>query len=157
MKILKRIMAAALLAVLWAGLFVMPAAANMTFSEHDGLEILVEMDKEQYDDNDLITATITVTNTNPNSVTIANAEQLIPNGYRLAENSDVSMKNIELRPAQTMVLKVTFEKIPAREQLGDAVQEDFWGKLIYGETWGIPNLLIIVVLVIAFVIFMILT
>lgn len=153
MRILQRIVTLSLLAVLCAGMLVLPTAAT-TYVEHDGLQVTAEMDKEQYDDGEPITATITVTNTNAETVTIANLEQLIPEGYKLAEDSQAAMKNVELSPDQTIVLKVTFVGETTGEEEGT---EDFFAKLFYGETWGIPNLLILVVLVIAFIIFMILT
>lgn len=154
MKILQRIVSLSLLAVLCLGALVLPAAAASTYMEHEGLEVTVEMDKEQYDTGEPITATITVTNTNAYTVTIANLEQLIPEGYKLADDSVAAMKNIELSPNRTMVLEVTFVGEAAAET---AVTEDFFAKLFYGETWGIPNLLIAVVLVIAFILFMLLT
>jgi len=142
------------LMLLCTGLLATPAAAASTYVEHDGLEITVEMDKEQYDAGEPITATITVKNTNAAAVTIANLEQLIPEGYHLAQNSKAGMRDIELRPHQTMVLEVTFVGEAAAETVS---AESFFDKLLYGETLGIPNLLIAVILVIAFVIFMLLT
>lgn len=158
MKILHRAMPLFLLAVLWAGVLMVPAAATVTTSmEHEGLEITVEMDKEQYDPNEPITATITVTNTNAHPVTIANLEQLIPEGYQLAEDSEASLENVEMRPNRSIVLKVTFVGETETAGEGEVVTEDFFGTLLYGYTWGIPNLLIAVVVVIAIVVFMLLT
>lgn len=154
MKILQRILSLSLLVVLCAGLLVLPAAAASTYMEHEGLEVTVKMDKEQYDTGEPITATITVTNTNAYTVTIANLEQLIPEGYALVKDSQAALKNIELSPNRTLVLEVTFEGEAEQEE---GAAEDFFSKLLYGETWGIPNLLIAVILVFAFVIFMLLT
>lgn len=151
---MKKIIIGLYLALLCTGLLAVPAAAASTYVEHDGLEITVEMDKEQYDAGEPITATITVKNTNAAAVTIANLEQLIPEGYHLAQNSKAGMQDIELRPNQTMVLEVTFAGEPEEAK---AATGGFFDKLLYGETLGIPNLLIAVILVIAFVIFMLLT
>lgn len=155
MKILRKIISLLLLSVLCAGLLALPAAATTTTSKHGDLEVTVEMDKEKYDENEPITATITVRNTSSNTITIANLEQLIPEGYQLARNSQAAVQNIELSSNQTVVLEVTFEReTPVAEE---AAAQGFFDKLLYGQTMGIPNLLIVVVLVIAFVIFMILT
>lgn len=143
-------------AIFCVGLLVLPVSAQSTHVEHEGLEITIEMDQEQYEEDDPITATITVKNSNASTVEIANLEQLIPEGYRLAENSKAGMQNIELRPAQTIVLEVTFVG-DAEPDEAEAVTADFFDKLLYGETMGIPNLLIGVILVISFIIFMILT
>lgn len=154
MKIRQRILSLFLLAVLCAGMLALPAAATTTYSEHEGLEVIVEMDKEHYDTGEPITATITVTNTNAYSVTIANLEQLIPEGYKLEKDSQAAMENIELTPNKTIVLEVTFV---GEEEEELSASDDFFDKLLNGYTWGIPNLLLAVVAVIAVVIFMLLT
>lgn len=154
MKFLKRGMSLLLLALICT-MLALPAAAASTYMEHEGLEVTVEMDKEQYEDGEPITATIIVENTNLETVTITNLEQLIPEGYHLAEDSKASEQNIELLPGEVMVLEVTFEK-EAAEAASD-VPEDFFGRILFGETWGLPNLLIIMIVVIAVAVFMILT
>lgn len=153
MTTLKRMTVFFLLLVLCTSLFVLPAMA--THMVHEGLDVTIIMDKEQYEDNEPITATITVKNTNAYSMTIVNLEQLIPDGYRLSESSLASMKNIELGAGQSVVLEVTFES--AAPEVQTAENEDFFAKLIYGETWGIPNLLIALIVVAAVAIFMWLT
>ena len=154
MKQLRKLISIAVLAVL-LGALALPAAAS-SYSEHEGLQVTVEMDKEQYDVGEPMTATITVLNTNAYAVTIVNLEQLIPEGYVLSENSDVSMQNVEMQPGQTITLQVTFEGEPAQSAEGEEYTS-FWDKLLYGETWGIPNILLVVVGLIAFGVFMLLT
>lgn len=155
MKSLQRSLAAFLLAVLCAGLLALPASATSTYAEHEGLKITVQMDKEEYGDDEPITATIIVENTNFETVTITNLEQLIPAGYRLSEDSEVAMQDFDLLPSEIVVLEVTFERENSAAEA--ALSEDFFDKLLYGETWRIPNVLLIVIAVIAFVIFMLLT
>lgn len=153
MKRLKRYSILLLTVIYISVFFVLPVSAERTVVKHDGLEVIVEMDKEQYDAGEPITATITVRNTSTNTITIANLEQLIPEGYRL-KGSKAGVQNIDLRPAQSTTLKVTFVGEAEKET---AAAEGFVDKLLYGETLGIPNLLLTVLLVIAFIIFMILT
>ena len=155
MKILKRITALFLLSAVLAVLLAMPAAASTTVSRQDGLEVTVEMDKEAYDAGEPITATITVKNTSAEAVAIANLEQLIPEGYELSQSSKAAAQNIELRPNQTFEMKVTFEG--SSEPQAEFSAQGFFDKVIYGQTKGVPNLLIAVLVVIAFVIFMLLT
>lgn len=155
MKTLKKTIILFLLLMLFSAM-VLPVAAS-TFMEYDGLEVTVEMDKEQYDEGEPITATITVTNTNDRSVTIVNLEQLIPEGYVLAADSEASKSNFEIKSGETVVLKVTFEGQPAESLEGEAEPEGFLDKLLYGYTLGIPNLLLAVIVLIAFGIFMLLT
>lgn len=154
MKSLRKILSLFLL-MLTLGMLAIPVAAS-AYAEHQGLQMTVAMDKEQYDVGEPMTATITVVNTNAYAVTIVNLEQLIPEGYVLSENSEVSMQNVEMQPGQTIVLQVTFEGEPVQSGEGEEYTS-FWDKLLYGETWGIPNILLAVVGLIAFGIFMLLT
>lgn len=123
---------------------------------YDGLQVTVTMDKETYEEGESITATITVVNVDSQPVTVVNLEQLIPEGYVLSENSEVSTQNVEIRPGQTIELQVTFEG--DRSDAAEASEDgNFWNKVFYGETMGIPNLILIVFGVIFFIVFMILT
>lgn len=154
MKALKRIISV-LLALLCAGVLMLPAAATATEPVSSGLDVSVVMDKELYEDDEPITATITIRNTQLDVVTVKSLEQLIPEGYRLSDSSQDSLQDIELAYNETAVLKVTFEKIaPEGSQ---AQSEDYFDKILNGKFWGIPNILIIVVLGIAFAVFMFLT
>ena len=130
-------------------------ASDASVAEYQGLQVMVKMDKEQYEAGEPITATITVVNTNSQSVTIVNLEQLIPEGYVLAEDSQVSTQNVEAKPGQELELRVTF--VGESEQPGQEGSGSFWDKVFYGETLGIPNLILVVIGVIAVIIFMVLT
>lgn len=137
-------------------LAVLPIAAFAT-DTYNGLEVTVEMDKEYYEDGEPITATITVVNTNRETVTVANLEQLIPEGYVLSDNSEASLENVTLQPGKSLVLQVTFEGDTTQTDAEGEESTSFVDTLLYGQTWGISNLLIAVIVVIAFVVFMILT
>lgn len=154
MKFRKRVLCVCLFLICMSSL-ALPVFASSTYMEHEGLEITVQMDKEQYEDGEPITATIVVENKSAEMVTITNLEQLIPEGYILSENSEVSTENLELLPQEIVVLQVTFEKDAVETE--PAVPEDFFGKILFGETWGLPNALLIMILVIVVVVFMILT
>ena len=154
MKILNRILPLAVLAAICAALLAIPAAATTSYSEYDGLQVTIEMDKDRYSPGEPITATITVENTTATTMTIANLEQLIPQGYTLESGSEVSMMDVEMWPGRVIVLQVTFTGEPTDEA---SMTAGFFDKLLYGETLGIPNLLLAVLLTIAFVVFMILT
>lgn len=155
MKFLQRAWSGCILLILCISYLILSAAATSNFMEHEGLEITVQMDKEQYEDYEPITATIVVENKSTEIVTIDNLEQLIPAGYVLSNNSQVSTENVELLPQEIVVLQVTYEQESADDAV--AAQEDFFDKLLFGETWGLPNVLLIVLLAIAVTIFMILT
>lgn len=142
------------LLLIWLCLLAVPVAAS-TYMEHQGLEVTVVMDKEHYDNGEPMTATITVKNTNGYPVTVVNLEQLIPEGYVLSENSEVAMSNFEIKAGETVVLAVTMEGIP--EETEAAEEMNFFDKLLYGETWGISNLLLAVLVLVVFGVYMILT
>lgn len=155
MGILRKMLAALMLLALSAGLLALPAAATTTMSKYDGLEVTIEMDKEVYDPGEPITAKITVKNVSTDTITITNLEQLIPEGYKLSKNSKAAEKDIDLPPSRQITLEVTYQGEPEAES--QAAEADVFSKLLYGETWGMPNLLIAVIVVIAFAIFMFLT
>lgn len=137
-------------------MFSLTVMASGGYAEHQGLQVMVKMDKDHYEAGEAITATITVVNTNSQPVTIINLEQLIPEGYVLAENSQVATKNVEVRPGQEIELQVTFVGEPA-EPAANGETGTFWDKIFYGETFGIPNIILVVIAVIAIIVFMVLT
>ncbi len=127
-----------------------------SYAEHEGLQVMVKMDQETYEEGEEITATITVVNTNSQPVTIINLEQLIPEGYILAENSQVATQNVEMKPRQEISLQVTFVGEPPQSaEIGEG--GTFWDRLFYGETFGIPNIILAVIIVIFLIVFMLLT
>lgn len=142
-------------AILCMNLLALPTAAAAV-TEYDGLCVTVEMDKEHYDNGESITATITVTNTTEETIVIVNLEQLIPDGYRLVEGSVASKENVDIKAGETVTLQVSFEGDPEADN-GENGEGSFFDKLLYGETWGIPNILLAVLAAIAFGIFILLT
>lgn len=153
MKTLCKIFAVLLLTVVMLECFAVPAMASQM--EHEGLEVTVQMDKEIYEEGEPITATITVKNTNPEAVTITNLEQLIPEGYKLAEDSEVNTTDVVLGTGETVTLNVTYGE-PLESVETDPVM-GFVDTVIYGETIGIPNVLIAFILIVGLIIFFKLT
>ena len=157
MKKLRKLIALLLL-LLYA--LALPAGAT-SYVEYDGLEVTVEMDQEQYENGVPMTATITVTNTNNRSVMIVNLEQLIPEGFVLAEGSVASKNNFEIQAGETIVLQVTFTgetlEEPEDDPDGLEISTNFLEDLVSGVTWGIPNLFLVFAVVALIVIFMALT
>lgn len=131
----------------------LPVFATVTSTEHEGLEITVEMDKEQYEADESITATITVKNITKDEITIHSLEQLIPEGYRLAEDSDVSKGEVTLRPGRKLVLTVTMDS----EYEPEEAEPTWWEVLLYGSTWGVRNILLLLIVIVLIVLFFILT
>jgi len=145
-----------ILMLIYMMMFSVSVFASGGYAEHQGLQVTVKMDKEQYEAGESITATITVVNTNSQPVTVINLEQLIPEGYVLAENSEVATKNVEVRPGQEIELQVTFVGEPTDVAVSGE-NGTFWDKLFYGEMLGIPNIILVVIAIIAIIVFMALT
>lgn len=152
MRRIRRLLALFLSSVFICGLMAIPAMARVTHT--DGLEIKITMDKEEYNADEPITATIVVKNVRPIPVTVTNIEQLIPEGYALDENSRAALKDTTLKSNESVTLTVTL--LPESDFVEEE-EEDFFTKLIEGETWGMSNLLLAVLAALAIIIFMILT
>lgn len=152
MNRIRRLLALLLISVFLCSLMVMPAMATITHA--DGLEIKISMDKEVYDAEESITATIVVKNLRPIPVTVTNIEQLIPEGYTLDENSRAALKDTTLKSNESVTLTVT---LSPEIDFVEEKEEDFFTKLIEGKTWGMPNLLLAFLAILAIIIFMILT
>ena len=122
-----------------------------TQMENEGLEVTVLFDKEVYEEGEPITAKIIVKNISGETAIIRDVEQLVPEGYVLSENLPEYEEDFLLEPDGTIELEVTYgEVIENPEEEG---AEAFFDKVIFGETLGIPNILIAVLLVIAVALF----
>ena len=153
MKLCKKMSAAMLALLLSLSVLLLPVFATVTSTEHEGLEITIEMDKEQYEADESITATITVKNISKNEITIHSLEQLIPEGYSLAEDSDVSKGEVTLRPGRKVVLTVTMDS----EYEPEEPEPTWWEIILYGSTWGVRNIVLLLIAVALIVLFFILT
>ena len=122
-------------------LFIFPVTANASLMENDGLEVTIDTDRENYEEGEAITATITVTNTKDEPVQILNLEQLVPEGYVIEEGSDFEGE-VTLGKGESISINVRYageNPIPDENKV-----EDFLNNLIYGETWVIPNILLVI-------------
>lgn len=164
---MKRIRAAVTLLLLWnlfAGMLAMPARATTTTTTQDGLEVTVEMDKEMYEPDEPITATITLKNTKYKEVTIKNLEQLIPEGFVLAEESKVALKNKTLGAKASLKLVVTMQpETDTDEDSADGTMKignfepPSLTQVFFGETHGVSHFPFWCVMLVAVLIFMKLT
>lgn len=147
---MKKIFSVLLLSILLLQIFALPAMASQSV-EHDGIEIEIVTDKENYELDEDIKAVITVRNTNEQAVIIADLEQLVPEGYKIKESADIQLKDIELAPDETITLNVTL--VSEAGVLSGEAAENFFDTIIFGETWGIPNILIVLILIIGVFLF----
>lgn len=147
---MKKIFSVLLLSILLLQIFALPAMASQSV-EHDGIEIEIVTDKENYELDEDIKAVITVRNTNEQAVIIADLEQLVPEGYKIKESADIQLKDIELAPDETITLNVTL--VSEAGVLSGEAAENFFDTIIFGETWGIPNILIVLILIIGVFVF----
>lgn len=106
MKKAKKTLAFLFAMVLCIGMMTMNVSAEST--EQDGLEGSLTTDKSEYSQGDQITATLTVTNTNDESVSNITMENIIPDGYILADDAE-SIKEVEsLNSGESVSMTVTY-------------------------------------------------
>ena len=74
----------------------------------DGLEVTLTTDKEKYSKGEEIVATLTVTNTNDTAVSNVSLENLIPEGYKLADGSEGAKQVESLGAGETVSMTVTY-------------------------------------------------
>ncbi len=151
MKIFART-AALLLSLMF--IFVFQTTAFASYMENNGLEVTIVTDRENYEEGEPITATITVTNTNEEPVQILNLEQLVPEGYILEDNAE-DFGEIILGKGESVSINVKYAG--ENPEITENNVEDFLNNLIYGETWVIPNILLVIAGIAAVAIFFKLT
>ena len=118
--------------------------------ENEGLEVKILYDKEIYEEGEPITATISVKNISGEAVIIRDIEQLVPEGYKLAQDLPEYEEDIVLSPEDVIEIKVTYGEEVVEEEGG---AEAFFDKVIFGESFGIPNILIAVLAIIGIALF----
>ena len=149
MNKIKKAVAAFFCAVIIMEFFAMPVMASSMVN--DGLEITIETDKESYEEGEAITATITVKNVKDEPVIIRNIEQVLPEGYKFTDESEIPEGEIILEKGDSVSVKVTYEGEDTSAEENKV--EAFFNNVIYGESFGIPNILIALILIIAAALF----
>ncbi len=102
---MKKLLLCLMTLMMCIGVFTLSASA--TTSSQDGLEITLTTDKESYSSSEEIIATLTVTNTNDLAVTNVSLEQVIPDGYVLAQDSEATKEISSISSGETETLVVT--------------------------------------------------
>lgn len=149
----KRCVFCLLLTALWVCLLavpILPVDARASTTVVDGVEVTIRTNQEEYADDEAISVTIQVTNTTENKVTIENLEQMVPQGYTLSENSMSSLTKFDLAAGETREL--TVEMLPIQETEPEETV-DALEKVLDGETMGIPNVILILVMFLFIAIF----
>ena len=106
MKFLKRISAVAISMIMMCSIAEMNVFAAST--KQDGLEVSIMTDKENYIENEKITATLSVKNTNTTDVTNVTMETVVPDGYKIDDGLSNIKKLETLAPNKTEELKVVY-------------------------------------------------
>lgn len=112
-KTMKRFSEILLSVLLCLSMMTIPAFAAS--ESQDGLEVTLVTDKEAYTQDEKIVAILSVKNTNDFAVNNLSLENVIPDGYKLAEDS-VAVKQVEsLKAGATVTLKVRYVAKTATE------------------------------------------
>lgn len=106
MKTIKKLPIFLLAIMLCVGMMVIPAYAES--STQDGLEVNLTTNKETYSQDEQIVATLTVTNTNEVAVSNVSLENVIPEGYKLANGSEATKQVESLESGESVTLAVTY-------------------------------------------------
>lgn len=77
----------------------------------DGLEVTLTTDKESYNQREQITATLTVTNKNNAEVNNVSVENLLPEGYKVTDDSEMMKKVETLGVGETISVTVAYTPI----------------------------------------------
>ena len=104
-----------LLIIIWAAILCVVIMKNSVLAvatSQDGLEVILTTDKEEYDNNDEITATLTVKNTNDFPVNNVLVKGVVPKGYELVEGGEESssVETLEAGEFFTVTIKYICEK-----------------------------------------------
>ena len=77
-------------------------------STQDGIQVTLAADKESYSQGEQITAVLTVTNTNETAVSNVSLENVIPEGYELADGSEATKQVESLKAGETVTLTAVY-------------------------------------------------
>ena len=106
MKVVKKFTTFLLMLILCISLTAIPAFAESL--TQDGLEVTLITDKPEYSQSEQIVTTLTVKNTNDFAIKNVLLENAVPEGYKLAENSDLKKQVESLGTGETVSVKVTY-------------------------------------------------
>ena len=102
MKVWKKLQVVFLALLLCTGMMTQPALAASLLQ--DGIEAALTTDKETYQQGEEIKVTLTVTNTNDTAVTNLSLENVLPENFVLAENTETTKKMESLQAGETVTL-----------------------------------------------------
>lgn len=122
MQVIKKIPIFFLAMMLCIGMIALPAFAAS--STQDGLEVTLTTDKEAYSQNEQIVTIVTVTNTNEVAVSNVSLENVIPEGYKLADDSEATKQVESLGSGETVTLTVTYIADAISSEETDSVSGD---------------------------------
>lgn len=106
MRKMKKILTFFMTLVFCMGLFSSPVFAAE--SQQDGLKVELVSEQSEYKSNEDISVTLSVTNTSDQTVSNVSLENLVPEGYKLASESQTNKTVNEIRPGETITLKSVF-------------------------------------------------
>lgn len=87
--------------------FVVPVCAE-TLTQ-DGIEVTLTTDKDSYAQGEKIAVTVTATNTNDTAVSNVSIENLIPDGFQLADGTSATANAVTLEAGETLELNCVYE------------------------------------------------
>ena len=90
----------------------------------DGLEVMLSTDKNSYKSGEQIVVTLKVSNTNDKVVTDVFLNNIIPEGFELSSNSEVSKEISTIQPDEVVTLTSTYVESADNETAVNTGRED---------------------------------
>lgn len=90
--------------------FAFNSTVYATTNNQDGLTVNITTDKESYNAGEDISAELEIINNNETTVTITNAEIIMPDGFELQKDSSSSLTNQKIEPNESLQLQTKLKK-----------------------------------------------
>ena len=90
--------------------------------EQDGITVTITTDKESYTEDEPISVTISATNTNDYAVSNMKIESIIPEGYKLNENTQSVINKESIQSGETLTLTAIYEGEVSDITVGESPQ-----------------------------------
>ena len=122
MRELKKFVVLFLVCMFCIGMLKVPV--NAASEVQDGLEVTLNTEKDRYDKGESIAVTLKVTNTGTETITGILLENVVPDGYKPADNSELSRVINALNAGESVELTVVYDPDDTEVSKDDDTGED---------------------------------
>ena len=94
---------------------IIPIQVFAEVNAQDGLEVSINLEKEEYSKGDKIETTVTVKNINTFAVRNISIESFVPNGYLISADCDINKRVDVLNSGDICVFEISYEPLASEE------------------------------------------